>query len=191
MTRWPLRARDVGVVVVVALACAACRAQEPAPAATAIVSATREPPPQPVLLTTSNGQPTSAAPTTRAACKDGAHFLEDLTIPDGTHVTAGQDLDKRWSVQNSGSCDWGPDYRLVHQGSSAIDGPAQVALYPARAGAEATWQVNLRAPQQAGEYQSRWQAQAPDGSLFGDEVFIVIVVDRPPVTGTPTTTGTH
>jgi Ig-like domain from next to BRCA1 gene len=129
--------------------------------------------------------PTIVIPTVRATCTDGARFLEDLTIPDRTHVGPGATLDKRWSVQNSGTCDWGPDYRLVHQGGSGIEGPSEIALYPARSGAQAIWQVSLRAPEQPGEYQSRWQARAPDGTLFGDEVFIVIVVDRPAGTLTP------
>ena len=87
-----------------------------------------------------------------------------------------ESLEKRWSVSNSGSCDWGPDYRLVHVGTSEIEGPAEVALFPASAGSTAVWEVALVAPSAPGEYLGRWQARAPDGSLFGDEVFVLIVV---------------
>jgi len=140
---------------------------------------------EPLALPSPVPSPTIVIPTVRATCTDGARFLEDLTIPDRTHVGPGAALDKRWSVQNSGTCDWGPDYRLVHQGGSGIEGPSEIALFPARGGAQAIWQVSLRAPEQPGEYQSRWQARAPDGTLFGDEVFIVVVVDRPAATMTP------
>src|SRR6185295_16557395 len=59
-------------------------------------------------------QPTeTSAPTTEAACTNDAKFVDDLTVPDGTHILLGQTFSKKWSVQNSGTCDWGPDYRLV------------------------------------------------------------------------------
>ncbi len=142
---------------------------------------------EPLAIPSAAPSPAVLLPTARAACTNAARFIEDLTIPDGTHVALGAALDKRWSVQNSGTCDWGPDYRLAHQGGSGIEGPSEIALYPARGGAQAVWQVSLQAPAQSGEYQSRWQAQAPDGTPFGDEVFIVIVVDRPSGSPTPTT----
>jgi hypothetical protein len=129
-------------------------------------------------------------PTATILCNDGASFIEDLTIPDGSQVLPGAALDKRWSVSNSGSCDWGPDYRLVQVGTSDIQGPAEVALYPAQAGSTAVWQVALVAPAAPGEYLGRWQARAPDGTLFGDEVFVLILVAAPEPTATPTVTPT-
>ena len=96
-------------------------APQPSATATAIV-----PPTQPVLLTPSS--PPRA--TVMTLCADGASFIEDLTIPDGTEVLPGELLDKRWSVSNSGSCDWGPDYRLVQVGTSEIQGPAEVRCSP-------------------------------------------------------------
>lgn len=178
-----LRATWAGIACgAVALMAAACGGPQATPKATAPSPVIAVPLALPSLVPS----PTVALPTARATCTDGARFLEDLTIPDGTHVGLGAALDKRWSVQNSGTCDWGPDYRLVHQGGSGIEGPSEIALYPARGGAQAIWQVSLQAPEQPGEYQSRWQARAPDGTLFGDEVFIVIVVDRPAASSTPT-----
>lgn len=129
-------------------------------------------------------------PTATTFCADNASFIEDLSIPDGSQVLPGAALDKRWSVRNSGSCDWGPDYRLVQVGTSEIQGPAEVALYPARAGSTAVWQVALVAPAAPGEYLGRWQARAPDGTLFGDEVFVLIVVELPTPTPSPAPTAT-
>jgi len=125
-----------------------------------------------------------ARATAVSGCKDSASFLEDLTIPDGTGVLPGAALDKRWSVRNTGTCDWGPDYRLVRVGASEIRGPDDIALYPAAAGSTAVWQVPLVAPSQPGEYLGRWQARAPDGTLFGDEVFVLIEVAEPAATAT-------
>ena len=179
-------------LVLLAAACAA-----PTPAATLTPSAifapqpaatgTAEiPPTQLVLLTTS---PALRA-TSPTQCVDDAAFIEDLTIPDGSRVLPGEALEKRWSVSNSGTCDWGSDYRLVQVGTSEIRGPAEVALYPARAGSTAVWEVALVAPATPGEYLGRWQARAPDGTHFGDEVFILIIVAEPDPTPTSTVTST-
>lgn len=133
------------------------------------VQATTPPPPDDV----------SALPTPTAPCLNSARFLADLTIPDGTVVTAGATIDKRWSVQNDGTCDWGPGYRLAHVAGDGLIGPEEVALFPARAGASAVWQVVLQAPETPGEYISQWQARAPDGTVFGDVVFVLVVVLTP------------
>ncbi len=122
----------------------------------------------------------SALPTATAPCLNSARFLADLTIPDGTVVAAGETIDKRWSVENDGTCDWGPGYRLVQVAGEGLIGPEEVALFPARAGASAVWQVVLQAPEAPGEYMSQWQARAPDGTLFGDLVYLIVVVGTPP-----------
>jgi len=118
----------------------------------------------------------AVAPTD--VCVNGASFVEDLTVPDGTSVSPGERLDKRWAVQNSGSCDWGPDYRLVQLDSGSFVGPHESALYPARAGENAVWQVELFAPEEPGEYLASWQARAPNGEFFGEQVFVLIEVQR-------------
>ncbi len=160
----------LGVVLLLALA--ACQPRPPAeptaylaPSIAAIPTAT-----QTIIA--------PAQPTARPRCANGASFLEDLTIPDGSEVSPGETLDKRWSVQNSGTCDWSSGYRLVRLDSSEIGGQQELALYPARAGEIAVWQVQLVAPEQPGEYLASWQARSPDGELFGDQVFVLIEVRR-------------
>lgn len=120
----------------------------------------------------------SAISTPTAPCVNSARFLADLTIPDGTVVAPGETIDKRWSVQNDGTCDWGPGYRLTHVAGEGLIGPEEVALFPARAGSSAVWQVLLQAPEAPGEYMSQWQARAPDGRLFGQEVYLIVVVSN-------------
>jgi hypothetical protein len=116
--------------------------------------------------------------------------VADLTVPDGTIVSPGAEIDKRWSVLNAGTCDWVEGYRLVRVGTGAIEGPGELALYPARAGSTAEWQVILQAPEEPGEYLARWRARAPDGSLFGEEVFVLIFVEEPTLVPSPTITST-
>ena len=121
-------------------------------------------------------------------CIDDAAFLEDLTIPDQTIVTGGENLDKRWAIQNSGSCDWGPDYRLTRVGIDSFGSVDEIALFPARAGSAAVWQLQLTAPVQPGEHISIWQARSPQGALFGEQVYLWVVVATP--TPVPTSRGT-
>lgn len=128
--------------------------------------------------------PVSLPPTLTSQCASDAQFVEDLTLPDGTEVLPGAALDKRWLMLNRGSCGWGPEYRLVQIGESRIEAPRELALYPAVPGAQAVWQVAMVAPQEKGEYISRWRAQAPDGTLFGDEVYVQVVVNPAPLTPT-------
>jgi hypothetical protein len=119
---------------------------------------------------------TGEATLTQEPCQADARFLEDLTIPDGSIVTPGEEIDKRWAVENAGTCDWGPGYALVRVSNDELSGPAEIDLYPARAGTRAVWQVVFLAPLIPGQYVSEWQAQAPDGTRFGEEVFVDLVV---------------
>ncbi|MGH2628076.1 MAG: NBR1-Ig-like domain-containing protein, partial [Anaerolineales bacterium] len=73
---------------------------------------------------------TVEATATLEPCRADATFLEDLTIPDGSIVGPGEEIDKRWAVENSGTCDWGPGYALVRLSSDELSGPAQIDLYP-------------------------------------------------------------
>lgn len=143
------------------------------------------PTPEPFWPATA-AQPALAAPALEASppaaspeCQPDARFVQDLTVPDGMVVPPGAAIDKRWEVLNSGTCDWGPGYRLVRLGADPLEGPGEIALYPARAGAAAVWQVLLTAPSAPGEVISRWQARSPDGRLFGEEVYLMIVVSAP------------
>lgn len=85
-------------------------------------------------------------------------------------------MDKRWAVLNSGTCDWSAGYRLIRIDEGPIQASDELALYPARAGETGVWSVQLTAPNQTGEQIASWQAQAPDGSFFGDPVFVLIEV---------------
>jgi hypothetical protein len=134
---------------------------------------------------TGSGQEGGSRSSAALLCVNDARFIEDLTLPDGTVVKPGAVLDKRWSVQNSGDCNWGPGYHLVRIGEDSLEGANEIALYPARAGSSAIWQVILSAPDESGDYLSRWQARNPDGRLFGDEVFLLVSVVEPTPTPTP------
>jgi Ig-like domain-containing protein len=120
--------------------------------------------------------PTLFVPTPTPPCADGLTYLQDLTIPDSTAVSPGQAIDKQWLVTNSGTCDWDGRYRLKLVNGDALGALTEQALYPARAGTQATLRILFAAPQAPGAYQSAWQAVGPDGAVFGDAVYIQIIV---------------
>jgi hypothetical protein len=120
--------------------------------------------------------PTIILPSPTPPCTDGLTYVQDLTVPDGTNYTPGQAIDKQWLVANSGTCNWDSRYRLKLIGGDAMAAPPLQALFPARAGTQATIRILFTAPQQAGLYQSQWQAMNPDGLTFGDAFYVQIAV---------------
>lgn len=125
--------------------------------------------------------PTPLPPTPTVApppCQDNLTFKEDLTVPDGTYVDRNVVLDKRWKVENSGTCNWDEDYRFVLVDGPAMDTNLEQALFPARSGAEVVIRLVFIAPDEPGRYRSAWQAINPKGEAFGDLIFIEIIVNN-------------
>ena len=138
------------------------------------------PPPAPTALIEPQVAASPAAP-----CVNEARFIRDLTVPDGMQLLPGQAVVKKWSVKNAGTCDWGSNYRLVLISGDALGAPSEVALYPAKAGITAAWEIPMVAPQNPGAYTGRWQARDPAGNLFGAVVFIKIEVIPLPAQSAP------
>jgi hypothetical protein len=117
-----------------------------------------------------------AGPTPTPDCFNNLLFIKDVTIPDGTLVDPGDILDKRWAVQNNGSCNWNERYRVKLIAGPGMGMPVQQALYPALSGTEVVIRMVFIAPDEAGYFRSAWQAYDPQDIPFGDPFFIDIVV---------------
>jgi len=109
-------------------------------------------------------------------CNNILSFRDDLTIPDGWEVTPGSTIDKRWEVENSGTCNWSEGYTIQLIQGLAMGSPETQALYPARSGTRAIIRIVFTAPDEPGTYRSAWQAHTPSGQPFGDPFYIEIVV---------------
>lgn len=141
-------------------------------------------PPTPVLasatpLPSATVTPGERPTITPVPCINQLTFIDDLTIPDGSLVPPEGRLDKRWSVENSGSCNWDEGYSLRLIAGSSLGSPTELALYPARSGTRADIRIIFTAPGEAGPYRSAWQAHDPAGEAFGDQIFIDIIVSEP------------
>lgn len=112
-------------------------------------------------------------------CTPGLTFLEDITIPDGSLVTPKESLDKRWRISNSGTCNWDALYGIQLIAGEKMGAIPEQALFPARSGTQAEVRILFTAPKEPGTYRSAWQAHDPQGNLFGDPIFIEIVVAKP------------
>ncbi len=120
----------------------------------------------------------NSTPTFGGPCFNDLKFIEDLTIPDGTVVSANSSIDKQWLAQNSGTCDWDSTYRLKWIGGDPLNAAQEQTLYPARAGTQAALRILFTAPTFTGTYESSWQATSSDGILFGDPIYINVVVSE-------------
>jgi hypothetical protein len=125
--------------------------------------------------------PTSAPPVPAAdisECTLDAVFQADMTIPDNTRIEIGQPFTKTWRIRNTGTCGWGPGYRLEHVDGDRMSGPGQVAISDTPAGQNTEVSVNLRAPVEPGQYRGYWQACVNE-VCFGDRVYVQIVAFDP------------
>ena len=134
-------------------------------------------PPLPSDTPTTSPPTETPHPTATQVCEDDLRFLEDLTIPDGTVALPGLPVDKRWLVENSGSCNWGEHYRLRLIEGPSLGAATEQAIYPARAGTQAVIRILFTAPLEPGRYRSAWQAHTPSGEPFGELFYLEIIVE--------------
>ncbi|HEY6075081.1 MAG TPA: NBR1-Ig-like domain-containing protein [Anaerolineales bacterium] len=168
------------------LALAACSPAATAPpfippAAPPLPSETSAPTPTQIPLPSVSASPSPppsspSPPPTTVACANDLTYLADLSVPDPSVIPAGGRIEKKWLVQNTGTCDWTRDYRLKLTSGDAFGALAEQALFPARAGTQAVLAVICTAPLEAGTYTSVWQAFSPDGTAFGQTVYMTIIV---------------
>jgi len=101
----------------------------------------------------------------------------DVTIPDGTVLTPGQDFVKTWKIKNTGICSWGDGYSLIYAGyADKMSGEPIPLGTLVEVGQEVDVSVNFKAPTAVGEYTSAWQMANPKGIPFGKAIFVKIVV---------------
>lgn len=142
----------------------------------------------PVPPTSTPVPPTNTPVPTAVSYCDWVKFIKDVTIPDGTKLSAGEVFTKTWRLQNRGTCTWTPDYMLVFTSGESMGGTTAVRLpgYVAP-GQIVDVSVTLTAPTSAGTYTGYWILRNPSGALFGagsraNEAFYVAIktkVDLP------------
>lgn len=129
---------------------------------------------QPTDTAVPTNNPFEATPTD-ITCDD-AVWVSDVTVPDGTQMTPGQDFVKTWKIKNTGSCTWGTGYTLIHGYDEKLDGIAEPLTTAVAPGEEVEVSVRFKASTNAGEHRSYWRMQNASGSAFGEFFYVSIVV---------------
>jgi hypothetical protein len=99
----------------------------------------------------------------------------DVTIPDGTVMTPGQEFVKTWKIKNTGICTWGEGYSPIFSYGEKMNGQPVPMTSVVAPGQEVEISVNFKAPDKIGEYGSYWQMVNPKGITFGSKEYIVSV----------------
>jgi len=134
------------------------------PAATPAVSLIDNSPT--VTLTLNPVEPANSATLTpQIPCLFAKMVME--TIPDGTQISAGGAFIKSWVLENTGSCTWTPDFRLVFTGGEPMNGPLAVRIGQTVApGERVTVSVDLSAPSYIGSCRGNWALESDQGVRF-------------------------
>ncbi|MDX1600238.1 MAG: NBR1-Ig-like domain-containing protein, partial [Anaerolineales bacterium] len=138
---------------------------------------------------------TPAGPAPTNTCY-GMRYVSDVTIPDNTEMAPGEEFTKTWRVRNSGSCAWQAGFKFAFTGGEAMGGSTVSLANAVQPGAEVNLSVDLTAPTTPGTYRGNWRMSTAGGVFFGDEVFVLIVVESSAATATqgpsstPTSTST-
>jgi hypothetical protein len=100
-------------------------------------------------------------------CVNRAKFVSE-TIKDNTVVAAGQAFTKVWTLENTGTCRWEKDYKLVFVSGEQMGGAASTTL-PEKVpfGGTLDISINLTAPAAAGTYRGDWMLEDAAGNRFG------------------------
>ena len=114
--------------------------------------------------------------STKIVCEDKLTFVEDINYPDGTVVAPQAIIEKQWKVKNNGACDWNQGYTMTFKEGDALGAQEVQPLLPVPSDSEFAIKIIFKAPAQPGYYRGVWQASNPDGMLFGDPVYIDIIV---------------
>ena len=141
---------------------------------------------QPQVLPTPTPAPTStSAPP--PACVDGLALVKHLTQE--SDMKPGQAFTKGWQIQNTGTCTWDTNYRLVFVSGYKMGGEPVAVARQVNPGETYDLQINLIAPPRPGSYQGVWQMENGQGKAFGERLKVSVkVVGVPTVTPVPTQT---
>lgn len=198
--------RVLSIILLTGILLSACGGQAPVteasttePTATTVPPATNTPlptdTPTPEGTFTPSPTATQYVPDNAADCTNHATFVNDVTIPDNSTVTAGETFTKTWRVQNSGTCIWWSGYTLSHYSDESMSAPDSVPLPVTNPGETADISIALVAPTTAGTHRGYFVIKNPDGLIMkvdnDSRLWVIInVVAAPTGAATATTAAT-
>ena len=103
---------------------------------------------------------TTSLPINQLDCTNRAAYIADITVPNGTQMSAGQTFIKTWRIQNIGNCTWSAAYQLIRDTEilSIQEKPLLPVVLP---GATVDISIPFTSPTEPGIYQETWRLQTP------------------------------
>jgi hypothetical protein len=145
-----------------------------APAQPSLPPPTNMPPtltntPAPPTLTSTPETPTLTFTATVPPLPcDAAQFVSDITIPDGSVITAGGNFTKTWRLMNVGSCAWATNYQIIYDHGDILGGPSAANINVSVApGGTVDLSLLMKAPTSPGTYKGYWKLRNASGGAFG------------------------
>ena len=141
--------------------------------------------PQPATPVAAQPVPVTATPRAGQTCVLGMSYLGDVNLDDKNMqapavMQPGQAFNKVWRIQNSGTCDWQPDFALTFvrgNVAGAEMGGSRVPLGSVvKPGETLDVRADLIAPQASGTYQGFWQMRSNTNAGFGKTMWVGITV---------------
>jgi len=94
--------------------------------------------------------------------------VRDITIADGTDLTADQSFTKTWRLYNAGRCTWKTNFEVYFNSGNGMSAPAHVELDDTVAPGEFTdVSIKMIAPHNTGSYAGYWLMRSGNGVSFG------------------------
>ena len=112
--------------------------------------------------------PTRIPPTATPIPCYQVKFIDDITIPDGTKIVAGNTFTKTWRLRNSGSCTWDTRFDVAFvDGTQMTSGKVWDLPKEVKPGETIDISIDMTAPSTVGNYQANFQMVNPNGVRFG------------------------
>jgi len=98
-----------------------------------------------------------------------------MTIPDGTQMDSNTAFTKIWRLRNEGA-PWPENTTLIFVGGDQLSTMDTIPVASLTNGQEVDVAVDMIAPSKPGRYVGYWRLSLPDGSRFGQRVWVDICV---------------
>lgn len=118
---------------------------------------------------------TTPTATIQPDCSDKATFISE-TVPDESVFSPGTPFEKSWTLKNSGTCTWTPDYSLVLVQGEAMSGFSPLSFgQTTPPGGTIILKLPLVAPSDPGDHSGFWKLRNTRSQEFGN-LWVKIIV---------------
>jgi len=103
-------------------------------------------------------------------------LVKDVTIGEGENVPPNTSFIKTWRVTNNGEDQWPEGCYLTFTGGINLSPLTSVPAGSLHPGETKDLSVDMNSPAEPGIYESKWRMATPNGSLFGETIWVILTV---------------